>query len=233
MKSELVLIVEDEPEIADIIDTYLGRVSYRTVKAADGETALLHFNTLKPDLVLLDLNIPKPDGVDVLRKIRKTSDTPVIVITAMDEDVEKIATLRLGADDYIVKPFNPLEVVERAKAVLRRSGPSEPQAGQSVVVGPLIIDASAHAVLVEVKGQPAPLPLTNTEYLLLAHMAKAPQKAFTRSELIDACLPDSEALERTMDSHVSNARRKLEQAGIRGYLEAVRGVGYRLEPLQC
>lgn len=230
MSQELVLVVEDEPEIADIIVTYLERAGFRTVTAADGELALAHYRALKPDIVLLDVNIPKRDGIEVLRRIRQVAETPAIMVTAMAEDIERISALRLGADDYVVKPFNTLEVVERVKAVLRRTAGALGGA-RTLSVGPLDIDPGAHAVFIRDGAARRAIALTHTEYLLIAHMSSAPQRAYSRAELVDACLPESDALERTIDSHVSNARRKLEQAGARGFLQTVRGVGYRLEPL--
>lgn len=117
----LVLIAEDEPEIAEILQAYLGRAGLRTVHAADGRAALNLHLSLKPDLVLLDVQMPKMDGWKVLSEIRHRGETPVIMLTAMDQDIDKLMGLRLGADDYVVKPFNPAEVVARAQAVLRRS----------------------------------------------------------------------------------------------------------------
>ena len=231
MTNALVLVAEDEPEITDIIVTYLDRAGFRTVTAMDGELALLHFRSFKPDIVLLDVKMPKRDGIDVLRSIRQASDTPVIMITAMAEEIEKISTLRLGADDYIIKPFNALEVVERVKAVLRRTRGTI-DVSRTVAVGQLDIDPSAHAVFIRNGETRRSITLTHTEFSIISHMSATPHRAFSRSELVDACLPEGDALERTIDSHVSNARRKLELAGAKGFLETVRGVGYRLEPLQ-
>ena len=231
MDNAFILVVEDEPEISNIIVAYLERAGFRTVTANDGELALTQYRLLKPDLVLLDIKMPKRDGIEVLREIRQTSDTPVIMITAMVEDIEKISALRLGADDYVIKPFNTLEIVERVKAVLRRvqgQGSNE----RSINVGPLVIDMAAHAVFIRVGEDTKSISLTHSEFLLISHMARAPKRAYSRSELVDACLPEDDALERTIDSHVSNARRKLNSAGILGFLETVRGVGYRLEPLR-
>lgn len=231
MNNDLILIVEDEREIAEIIRSYLERGGFRTVTASDGALALSHFHHLKPALVLLDVKIPKLDGIDVLRRIRQTSDVPVIMITAMAEDIEKISALRLGADDYVAKPFNALEVVERVKAVLRRVNSGGQTSERPVTIGSLIIDHSVHSAFVACGTERLPIQLTHTEYTLVAHMARLPQRAFTRAELVDACLSETEVLERTIDSHISNARRKLELAGVSGFLETVRGVGYRLEPL--
>lgn len=229
MSNDLILVAEDEREIAEILTSYLERAGFRTATAADGDLALTHFHQLKPALVLLDVKMPKKDGIDVLRTIRQTSDTPVVMVTAMAEDIEKISSLRLGADDYVVKPFNALEIVERVKAVLRRVGAS--QSERPVAAGSLIVDMSAHSVFVAQDTRRLPVPLTKTEYAIIAHMCRTPSRAFSRSELVDACSPEGDMLERTMDSHVSNARRKLEAVGLSGYLETVRSVGYRLQPL--
>lgn len=229
LDNALILIVEDEAEIAEILDAYLVRAGFRTVRAADGETALLHHRMLRPDLVLLDVKLPKRDGHSVLAEIRATSSVPVIMATALGEDLEKLMALRVGADDYVVKPFNPLEVVARVQAVLRRT------AGRDAVPSRLRLDAleidlEAHAVRrLAPEGEATVISVTLTEFRILAHMARQPQRVFTRADLLDACLPgEGDAMERTVDSHVSKLRRKLELAGETGYLDGVRGVGYRL-----
>lgn len=231
MDNALILVAEDEPEISNIIVTYLERAGFRTVTANEGALALTQFRLLKPDIVLLDIKMPKRDGIEVLREIRQTSDTPVIMITAMAEDIEKISALRLGADDYVTKPFNNLEIVERVKAVLRRAQ-GQNSNERPINIGPLIIDMAAHAVFIRKGERTESISLTHSEFLLISHMARAPKRAYSRSELVDACLPEGDALERTIDSHVSNARRKLISGGASGFLETVRGVGYRLEPLK-
>jgi two-component system response regulator AdeR len=229
MDNALILIIEDEPEIAEILDAYLGRDGFRTVRAADGLTGLQHHRMLRPDLVVLDVKLPKADGFEVLAEIRRRGDTPVIMATALAEDLDKLSALRIGADDYVVKPFNPLELVARARAVLRRTqGRADTQL---LRLGPLEIDPQAYAAGVVFEHETKPLDLTLTEFRLLEHMARAPRKVFSRAELLDACLPDGDALERTVDSHVSNLRRKLEAAGAPDLLEGVRGVGYRLSGL--
>ncbi|MBB4199814.1 DNA-binding response regulator [Rhodoblastus sphagnicola] len=224
--NELILIAEDEPEIARILDAYMVREGFRTVTAADGQTALDQHQILKPDLVLLDVKMPKVDGWEALAELRRRGDTPVIMITALDQDIDRLQGLRLGADDYVVKPFNPAEVVARAKAVLRRSNRA---GGKPVLrIGKLEIDLEGHLAKVREDDGATPLNFTLTEFRLIAHMAKAPTRAFGRSELIDACLPGGDALERTVDSHVSNLRRKLEDAGAKSMISVVRGIGYRL-----
>ncbi|MEN5300149.1 response regulator [Brucella sp. TWI559] len=227
MNNALILIVEDEPEIAEIIETYLSREGFRVVTAGDGTVGLGHHLRLRPDLVVLDIKLPGQDGYEVLAAIRRRGNTPVIMVTALAEDLDKLQALRIGADDYVVKPFNPLEVVARVKAVLRRSMgvPTE----RLLRVGPVTVDLQAYRVTVERDTGPLTLELTKTEFRILSHMAASLGKVFERSELVDACLPEGEALDRTVDSHVSNLRRKLAAVGADGLLTGVRGVGYRLD----
>ncbi|MBP2551877.1 two-component system response regulator AdeR [Neorhizobium galegae] len=223
---ELVLIAEDDAEIAGILDAYFSREGFRTVHARDGQVALDLHRSLKPDIVLADITMPRLDGWDLLAEIQRRGRTPIIMITALDEDVDRLQGLRIGADDYIVKPFNPIEVVARAKAVLRRAGLT--QAGAVIRVGNLTIDLDSYQVKIEKDGVSVALSLTLTEFRLLAQLARTPTKVFSRSELVDACLPGSDALDRTIDSHLSKLRKKLEQAGSEGMLLSIRGVGYRL-----
>lgn len=224
--AELVLIAEDDLEIAGILDAYFTREGFRTVHARDGQVALDLHLSLKPDIVLADITMPRLDGWELLAEIQRRGRTPVIIITALDEDIDRLQGLRIGADDYIVKPFNPIEVVARAKAVLRRTGLS--RAGAMIRAGSLTIDLDSYQARIEKDGMGVALSLTLTEFRLLAHLARTPTKAFSRSELVDACLPGSDALDRTIDSHLSKLRRKLEQAGGEGMLMSIRGVGYRL-----
>ncbi|MGV8955331.1 MAG: response regulator [Cypionkella sp.] len=223
MTNQLILIIEDDIEIVRILQAYFERDGFRTIAATDPLTGLAHHQRLKPDLVVLDVKLPKMDGYETLATLRRTDDTPVIMVTALAEDLDKLQALRLGADDYVVKPFNPLEVVARARAILRRI-----QGGRQNTVlraGRLSIDTEAHTVLVDAE----PLPMTLTEFRLLAHLLRSPSRVFERSELIDACLPEGEAMNRTVDSHMSNLRRKLTTAGLPDLIVGVRGVGYRLD----
>jgi len=229
MNSEnaLILVAEDEPEIADVIAAYLEREGFRTVRASDGRAALDLHLALKPDLVMLDVQMPRLDGWEVLAELRRRGDTPVIMLTALDQDIDKLQALRIGADDYVVKPFNAVEVAARARAVLRRAGNSQ---GAILRVGPIEVDLESHVASVVAGAQPdrAILSLTLTEFRILAHMVRAPRRAFSRGELVDACLPGGEALDRTVDTHLSKLRRKLEEAGAPGFVNNVRGVGFRL-----
>ncbi|OYR07902.1 response regulator [Brucella grignonensis] len=225
VENSLVLIVEDEPEIAQILSAYLEREGYRTVRAADGETALQHHALLSPDLVLLDVGLPKLDGFAVLGRLRQTENTPVIMITALAEDLDRLSGLRLGADDYIVKPFNPQEVVARVKAVLRRTNGAQSETVRRF--GNFEVDFRAYSAFVYQDERRVTLQLTLSEFRILAYMIRRPTHAFERADILDACLPESDALVRTVDTHISNLRRKLEELGQIGFFSAVRGIGYR------
>lgn len=219
---QLVLIVEDEPDIAELLEAYLRREHFRTERAATGSAAVQLHRTARPDLVLLDVNLPEFDGFEVLRLIRETAGTPVIMVTAFAEDLDKLLGLKMGADDYVVKPFSPLEVVARVKAVLRRAG-TQPT-GQPLRLSGVELDPLA--VRVRVLGQR--VDVTMTEYRLLEHLLRHRGRVCSRAELLEAALPDSDALERVIDTHLWNLRRKLEGAGQPNLIHTVRGVGFRL-----
>ncbi|MFN9281568.1 MAG: response regulator transcription factor, partial [Betaproteobacteria bacterium] len=189
MDNALILIVEDEPQIADILVAYFAREGFRTVTAGNGDLALQHHQMLSPDLVVLDVKLPRRDGFEVLAALRARGSTPVIMASAMGEDLDKLSALRIGADDYVVKPFNPVEVVARAKAVLRRTQGGGTAAALLRVAG-LSVDMSAHSASLQMGDGPAQaLNLTLTEFRMLSFMARSPNKAFSRAELLDACLP--------------------------------------------
>ncbi|SIR83777.1 two component transcriptional regulator, winged helix family [Janthinobacterium sp. TND4EL3] len=228
--SALVLIAEDEPQIARILAGYLERDGYRTAFALDGQEALQQHLALAPDLLLLDVQMPRVDGWGVLAEVRRRGETPVIMLTARDQDADKLAALRVGADDYIIKPFNPAEVVARVAAVLRRSRVRHhPVGGQRLRCGPIEIDQETYVASVLRDGAPVPLTLTLTEFRLLAHLARTPRRVCSRLELLESCMPESNSMERTVDSHVSKLRKKLEEAGVMHMPASLRGVGYRLE----
>lgn len=216
--------MEDEPQISEVLRAYLERDGCRVVGASDGETALIHHTALSPDIVILDVRLPRRDGFEVLAELRRRGSTPVIMATAMAEDIDKLSALRMGADDYVVKPYNAHEVVARVRAVLRRT--QGVLATAVIRAGPLEVDADSMQVRRSDDGRV--LNVTLTEFRILAHMGRAPRRAFNRAELIDACFGGSQALERTVDSHISKLRRKLESHGFRDILVGVRGVGYRL-----
>ena len=218
-----ILIVEDEARLAQILEDYLRREGFQTERAATGTRALELWRAARPALMLLDLMLPELDGLEVARRVRAESELPIIMLTARDEEVDRLVGLGIGADDYVVKPYSPREVVARVKAVLRRAGGQI--APPSVLhAGPLRVDASSYQVHLD--GQA--LDLTAAEVRLLALLAREPGAVRTRAELL-AALGGLErgTDERTVDAHVKNLRRKF---GVReGLLDTVRGVGYRLK----
>lgn len=225
MTSSLVLVVEDDPEIARLLERYLTRSGYRTVRASTGLTALSHLQMLRPDLVVLDVGLPDIDGFDLLAKIRRDSLVPVIFVSAMDDDTDKLLGLKLGADDYVTKPFNPQEVVARVGAVLKRT---RGIAGSEVIRHDQIeVHLDSHIAITSTERGRLELPLTATEFRLLVCFVRSPFKTFERAFLLDACMPESEALDRTVDTHIANLRRKLTNCGQGGYITTVRGIGYR------
>jgi len=223
----LILIVEDEQEILEILSAYVERSGLRCIQAKDGRKALELHLSHAPDLVLLDIQLPQIDGWRVLSEIRHRGQTPVIMLTAMDQDVDKLMGLRTGADDYIVKPFNPAEVVARIQAVLRRSGGSKLRDEKILRVSDFLINLDTYEVTVLAKEEKQELSVTLTEFKLLVYLARNPKRVVSRGELLEACLPESDALERTVDSHIYKLRKKIEATGVTDVLVSVRGVGYR------
>jgi two-component system, OmpR family, response regulator AdeR len=223
--SALVLVVEDEREIATILENFLKKQGYRTERAADGESALTLFRACNPDLVLLDVMLPKKDGIEVLKAIRREKQTPVIMLTARTEEIDKLLGLELGADDYVSKPFRPMEVMARVKAVLRRTYANAPVT-ELFRVGAIELDTLQTTV--RVNGMS--LELTASEFKLLQHFMTYPGRTFSRTDLLEATMPDSNALERVVDVHLANLRRKLSEVEPGEFIQNIRGIGFRLKP---
>jgi two-component system, OmpR family, alkaline phosphatase synthesis response regulator PhoP len=222
-----ILVVDDEPKITDLVRDYLVRSGFTVWTAGDGRAALAAAREKKPDLILIDLGLPDMDGLDVTRSIRRESGVPVIVLTARDEETDKILGLELGADDYVTKPFSPKELVARVRAVLRRSEASKESAPTDVLrAGDLLIDLARHRVLINDRE----VELTATEFELLATMARQPGRVFTRAQLLDAIHGISfETFERAIDSHIKNLRHKIESDPRQPRrLLMIYGVGYKL-----
>ncbi|PWF50241.1 DNA-binding response regulator [[Kluyvera] intestini] len=225
----LIIVAEDDDEIADILISYLQRAGMKTFRARDGEQAINFTRLHKPDLILLDINLPVYDGWNVLTTLRKESNVPVIMVTALDQDIDKLMGLRLGADDYVIKPFNPSEVIARVEAVLRRTKVNTEVANTRPIRTPcLTIYPDDFYVEITVTDEVVTPVLTTTEFKLLTYLARNPRKVCSREELLDACLPEGDSLDRTVDSHMSKLRKKLENAGLKGIPESIRGLGYRL-----
>jgi DNA-binding response OmpR family regulator len=222
-----VLVVDDEPRIVQLARDYLENAGFAVLTAGDGDSAVHAFRTRRPDLVVLDLGLPERDGLDVTRTIRAESPTPIVMLTARDDELDKLLGLELGADDYITKPFSPRELVARVRAVLRRTeGTPATAETDRITVGDLVLDVPR--MRVEVAGAPA--ELTPTEFTLLATMARQPGRIFTRSQLLDAVHGVAfESYERAIDTHIKNVRRKIEPHPREPrYVLTVYGVGYRV-----
>jgi two-component system alkaline phosphatase synthesis response regulator PhoP len=219
-----ILVVDDEPKITQLVRDYLESAGFGVVTAGDGREALMRAHTEHPDLVILDLGLPQLDGLDVTRSLRRDGDLPIIMLTARDDETDKLIGLELGADDYVTKPFSPRELVARVRAVLRRRDRS---GGEDLLrAGALSLDVPR--MRLEVDGRV--VELTATEFNLLAAMARQPGRVFTRSQLLDAIHGVAfDSYERAIDAHVKNIRRKIElDAHDPRHLLTVYGVGYRL-----
>jgi DNA-binding response OmpR family regulator len=220
-----ILVVEDEMKIARVVRDYLHQAGFDVLIAADGDAAIASVRGSRPDLVVLDLGLPRRDGLDVARELRRTSTVPIVMLTARGDEADRIVGLELGADDYIVKPFSPKELVARIRAVLRRAGASRDEAPEIMRVSDVEVDV--RRMRVSVVGRA--VELTPTEFQLLATMVREPGRVFTRGQLLDAVHGVAfESYERAIDAHVKNIRKKIEPSpGAPRYLLTVHGVGYR------
>ena len=219
-----VLVVDDEPRIVQLVRDYLERAGFAVSVAWSGPEALMRARQDRPDLIVLDLGLPGLDGLEVTRRLRRDSGVPIIILTARDDETDKVVGLELGADDYVTKPFSPRELTARVRAVLRRDA-GDPSA-DVVRAGDLVLDVPR--LRAEVDGRT--VPLTTTEFELLAALARQPGRVFTRAQLLDAIHGIAyESYERAIDAHVKNIRRKMEpDPRAPRYLLTVYGVGYRL-----
>jgi DNA-binding response OmpR family regulator len=219
-----ILVVDDEPKIATLARDYLEHAGFAVLTAGDGPTALDTIRQRRPDLVVLDLGLPGLDGLDVTRELRRSSTIPIVMLTARDDELDKLLGLELGADDYLTKPFSPRELVARVRAVLRRAERA-PEAAETIRAGDVVLDLPR--MRAEVEG--TVVDLTPTEFQLLATMAARPGRIFTRAQLLDTLHGIAfETYERAIDSHIKNLRRKLEPDPREPrYVLTVYGVGYR------
>jgi DNA-binding response OmpR family regulator len=227
MTRNKILLVEDEPKVCELIKAYLVKDGYDVTIAGDGRNAIEQAQLYKPDLILLDLNLPELDGLEVCRTIRKQSNVPIIMLTARDEEVDKVVGLEIGADDYITKPFSPREMAARVSAVLRRYREGLKK-GEQIVSGELRLDQEKHEATYFEK----PLSLTAAEFKLLSVLGRNPGRVCTRLQLMDSAFGESyEGYERTIDAHIKNIRQKMAKVApdSTNPLITVRGVGYKLE----
>ena len=224
-----VLIVEDEANIAELVNLYLKKEGYETMVAGDGGKALELYRSFRPDLVLLDIMLPVMDGWAVCSKIRETDKTPIIMLTAKGETIDKVAGLEMGADDYIVKPFEMKELLARVEAVFRRAGGEEEKVKpRRLVFDKLVIDLDSFELIVDGKRIETP----PKEMELLYHLASSPNRVFTRNQLLDEVWGfDYFGDSRTVDVHVKRLREKLEGVSDKWSLKTVWGVGYKFEVL--
>jgi two-component system alkaline phosphatase synthesis response regulator PhoP len=226
--SQRILVVDDDRQIVRLVQSYLQQSGFSVLTAYDGEEALHAVRREKPDLIVLDLMLPKRDGLEITRILRadaNLSSMPILMLTARVEDIDKLIGLELGADDYLTKPFNPQEVVARVKAILRRSSGSLKPA-QIIQIRGLRIDLDRHVAAIDDQ----PIDLTPTEFDILRTLMQNADHAFTRAELIEKALGYTyDGLDRTIDSHIKNLRKKIEADPAKPeYLETVFGIGYRL-----
>ncbi|MCG6912015.1 MAG: response regulator transcription factor [Deltaproteobacteria bacterium] len=225
-RKKTVLVVEDDPKTADLIALYLTNDGFRAVKAHDGEAGLSLAERHDPALVILDLMLPKIDGWEVCRQLRNRSDVPVIMLTARGEEIDKVSGLTLGADDYVVKPFSPRELVARVRAVLRRTTKPPGRTPKRLIHGKIVLDLDRRRLVVADKT----VALTRHEYVLLETLLSFPGKVFSRDELLDRLYPGKEAIviERVVDVHIGKLRQKIENdSSAPRYILTVRGIGYR------
>lgn len=227
MSHDRILIVEDEPMVAEVVERYLRRDGYEVALARDGVAALEEFDRLQPDLIVLDLMLPGLDGMEVCRRIRARSSVPILMLTARGEEVDKLLGLEIGADDYVTKPFSPRELAARVKVILRRAG--RPQAGGDTL---RFEDLRINATTRVVEGASGPITLTAREFDLLHFLAGHPGQVFTRDQLLDRVwdfeFPGDDS---TVTVHIRRLRAKVEADPSRPrHLKTVWGVGYKFEP---
>jgi len=221
--SELILVADDDAHIVDLVSLYLRRAGYRVEAALDGDETLRKVRDLQPGMLVLDIMMPGPDGIQICRSLRRRSDLPIILLTARTSDIDKIAGLRIGADDYVTKPFNPDELVARVEAVLRRAQGGPPEARvEQVHLNGLALDMAQRTAVVDGKD----VALTPKEFDLLATFARFPNVALDREQLLDLVWGTSFYAIRTVDVHVARLREKLKGGSL--HIETVWGTGYRL-----
>ena len=219
---DLILVADDDEHIVELVAMYLRRAGYRIEAAFDGDETLRKTRDLKPALLVLDIMMPGPDGIQVCRALRRRSDVPIVFLTARSSDIDKIAGLRLGADDYVTKPFNPDELLARVDAVLRRARGGAPPAQERLRLDDLELDLAQRSAAID----GSDVSLTPKEFDLLATFARFPNVALDREQLLDLVWGTSFYAMRTVDVHVARLREKLKGSRLR--IETVWGTGYRL-----
>jgi DNA-binding response OmpR family regulator len=224
--SKKILVVDDEPQIVKVVKAYLEKAGFQVVTATSGSTALSVFDKETPDFMILDLNLPGIDGLEVCRTIRRRSTIPILMLTARVEENDKLIGLEIGADDYVIKPFSPREVVARVRTILRRITPDSTSIN-ILQAGDLVINLEDHTVLLADRQ----VDLTPTEFEILVVLAKQPKRVFSRLQIMESAQGSAfEGYERTIDAHIKNIRLKLELNPKKpAYIHTVFGIGYKLE----
>lgn len=222
-----ILVVDDDPHIREIICFALQKAGMKPIVAQDGVEALARFAEEAPSLVVLDIGMPEMDGLEVCRRLRKTSDAPILFLSARDDEIDRVLGLEIGGDDYVVKPFSPRELTARVSAILRRGARATAPASESEALrrGALTLDGDAR----EAHFNAETLTLTAIEFDILRALMARPNFVFSRAQILDAAYPDNiHVSDRTIDSHVRNIRAKLSAAGCESVIETVHGVGFKL-----
>jgi len=224
-----ILVVDDDPHIRDVITFALEAAGFACITARDGRAALQVVTDQCPDLIVLDINMPEMDGLDVCREVRKTSDTPILFLSSRDEEIDRIIGLEIGGDDYVSKPFSPRELTARVKVILKRhragATPGPMAAIDVLVCAAVRLDLAAHAVTFAEN----PIQLTATEFAVLREFMARPRHVRDRNAIIDLAYPDNvHVSDRTVDSHIRHIRAKFLEAGCASIIETVHGVGYKL-----
>ena len=229
---QLILVVDDDPHILEILEFSLTSAGFAVTAAASGEEALVLFQEQAPALVVLDIGLPGRDGLWVCQRIREQSQTPILFLSARDEEVDRVMGLTIGGDDYVTKPFSPRELTARVQAILRRGGPAaapppaEEKGAGKWRNGRLRLDPEAHIALWDEQE----VELTATEFQLLKTLLARPSKVFTRDELLDLVYRDTVVSDRTIDSHILHIRKKFGARGGKDVIQTQHGVGYKLGP---
>jgi DNA-binding response OmpR family regulator len=226
-----ILIIEDDRNIADLVRRYLERAGYETLVAHDGDAGLALAHTCKPCFVVLDVMLPGTDGWEICRVLRRTSNVPILMLTARAEEMDRVVGLSIGADDYVVKPFSPRELVERVKAILRRFAAAPSASGGILRHGALMLDADKRIVIADGKT----ISLTPSEFTLLQTLMASPGRVYTRGDLLDRLYAGGESVvDRVVDVHIGKLRRKIEHRDAPPhYIETVHGIGYRFTDSQA
>ena len=223
-----ILVADDDPHIREVICFALRRAGMETVEAATGAEALARAKAEAPSLVVLDIGMPEMDGLDVCRALRRTSEVPILFLSARDEEIDRVVGLELGADDYVTKPFSPRELVARVNAILKRLQPRPAETAETVLShGALRLDPETRIA----SFLAAEIALTATEFAILARLLRRPEIVLSRGQIMDAAYgPSIHVSDRTVDSHIRNIRAKLAAAGCEGGIVTIHGVGFKLGP---